>query len=263
MDKYINFLTKLGFTKSQIEDIEKDETDIDSILKDFNSNKFELFKADADYNNSLKSESKKQGLAEAYTKAKKTLNNKFALALTNKELDEIDYDIVLERAQEKLKGAGNEEVSTLNNTIFDLNTKLQNKEAEIETERLKIKNEFDNKLNNIQADSIFRKQVFSKKRIIPEDEAITYLKTRLSIDGISTKVDDKGNISFLKDGYPLKKNDNIGFETLESIDEKYLGSFVEKSNGSGTPQTQQTQGGNNELVLSPTLQKYLENGVNN
>ena len=44
MDKYINFLTKLGFTKSQIEDIEKDETDIDSILKDFNSNKFELFK---------------------------------------------------------------------------------------------------------------------------------------------------------------------------------------------------------------------------
>lgn len=263
MDKYINFLTKLGFTKSQIEDIEKDETDIDSILKDFNSNKFELFKADADYNNSLKSESKKQGLAEAYTKAKKTLNNKFALALTNKELDEIDYDIVLERAQEKLKGAGNEEVSTLNNTIFDLNTKLQNKEAEIETERLKIKNEFDNKLNNIQADSIFRKQVLSKKRIIPEDEAITYLKTRLSIDGISTKVDDKGNISFLKDGYPLKKNDNTGFETLESIDEKYLGSFVEKSNGSGTPQTQQTQGGNNELVLSPTLQKYLENGVNN
>jgi hypothetical protein len=67
MEKYIELLKKLGFTQEQIDEAAKDDSDIAVLAKAFQDKQFELFKADAKYHDTLKTESKKQGLAEAYT----------------------------------------------------------------------------------------------------------------------------------------------------------------------------------------------------
>ena len=260
MDKYIQLLKKLGFTQDQIDAAVKDDSDIAAIAKEYQDKQFELFKADPDHNNGLKDDAKKKGLAEAYTKAKKQLNVKFALGLQNKELDELDYDAVIEKAEEKVKKSGTEEVNTLNQTIFDLNKKLQEKEDVLVNKEKTLTENHAKELTAVHTDIAFRKQIASKKRIIPEDDALVYFNSRLEKEGITTKKDDKGNITFWKGDYQLKKEDNTGFETIESLDERFLGSFIEKSNGNGSDGNgqQQQQQQDKDLVLSPTLQKYME-----
>lgn len=260
MDKYIQLLKKLGFTQDQIDAAVKDDSDIAAIAKEYQDKQFELFKADPEHNNGLKDDAKKKGLAEAYTKAKKLLNVKFALGLQNKDLDELDYDAVIEKAEEKAKKSGTEEVTTLNQTIFDLNKKLQDKEDELVTKEKTLNEKHSKELNSVHTGIAFRKQIGTKKRIIPEEDALVYFNTRLEGEGITTKIDDKGNITFWKGDYQLKKEDNTGFETIESLDERFLGSFIEKSNGNGSDGNgqQQQQQQDKDLVLSPTLQKYME-----
>jgi hypothetical protein len=260
MEKYIQLLKKLGFTQEQIDAANKEDSNIDEIAKAHNDKQFELFKAEPEHHNSLKDEAKKKGLAEAFTKVKKALNVKFSLGLQNKDLEELDYDTVLEKAQEKSNNAGTEEVTALNQTIFDLNKKYQDLEDKYSTEKKALEDRLESEKNAIYTDIDFNKQIASKKRIIPEEDAVVYFKTRLEKEGITTKRDDKGNLTFWKGEYQLKNKDNTGFETIESLDERFLGSFVEKSNGSGGAggSSQQQQEENKDLVLSSTLTKYLE-----
>jgi len=259
MEKYIQLLKKIGFTQEQIDAAIKDDSNIDEIAKAHNEKQFELFKADPEHHNSLKDESKKKGLAEAFTKVKKALNVKFSLGLQNKELDELDYDAVLEKAQEKTKTAGTEEVTALNQTIFDLNKKYQEVEDKSTADKKALEEKLESEKNAIYTDIDFNKQITSKKRIIPAEDAVVYFKTRLEKEGITTKRDAAGKMTFWKGEYQLKKEDNTGFETIESLDERFLGSFVEKSNGTGGGGGGGSQEQNEkDLVLSPTLAKYLE-----
>jgi len=259
MEKYIQLLKKLGFTQDQIDAAIKDDSNIDEIAKAHNEKQFELFKADPEHHNSLKDDAKKKGLAEAFTKVKKALNVKFSLGLQNKDLDELDYDALLEKAQEKTKTAGTEEVTTLNQTIFDLNKKYQELEDKSNADKKALEEKSESEKNAIYTDIDFNKQISSKKRIIPVEDAVVYFKTRLEKEGITTKRDATGKMTFWKGEYQLKKEDNTGFETIESLDERFLGSFIEKSNGTGGGAGVGSQEQNEkDLVLSPTLAKYLE-----
>lgn len=258
MSKHLELLKKLGFAQAEIESLDKEDVNIDELSTSFRERQFELLKADAEYNNSIKDEAKKRGLAEAYTKAKKLLNTKFGLGLQNKDIDELDFEAISEKAQEKISSSGNEEVTKLTETIFELNKKLQAKEDEFATNERTLKETYENKINGIHTDINFRKLVSSKKRIIPEDEALIYLKSRLNADGVEVKLGEKGDLQFFKDGYPLKKADNTGFETLETLDERYLGSFTEKSNGSGGNATSQSKVDGENKITNKTLQSYLD-----
>lgn len=231
-----------GAEKSKIEQfIEKlgvelpEDKDVDTFFSEFQQQQTELFLKRGDILDPIKEGVKKEASIVTMRKAKKDINTAFGLGLTNSQLDELDYQDLVEKAKTAVSSNANAD-EIVKKYQADLMAKAQ------EVER--VSQEWEQKYNSAilefktkEAEKTFENALLlelgKSEFIISNDYVKDIIRTKMKADNIDVVIED-GKMKLKQSGHELFKDDKTGLATLPYLIDKYVGEVKKKSNGSGT-----------------------------
>lgn len=229
-EKALEVLTKLGITA----DFTADDIDTDAVVTDFRTKQIELLKHDPDLLDPIKEEVKRETNIVATKKAKKALNEKWGLGLSNKELDETEYTSLLDLTYEKSKTAATAEVTTLQEQIIALTNKAKEIEESAETRVKDVERTWAEKYLSGRRNEITAKVIGEMDLIIGKDKAAKFLELEMKDKGYSIDFNEDGTAVVKKGEYEALKADKTGKLSIAELADEILVDFVKKSNGAPT-----------------------------
>lgn len=235
-EKALEVLTKLGITA----DFTAEDIDTDAVVTEFRTKQVELLKHDSEFITPIKDEVKKGAFAEAERKAKKVLNAKYGLGLSNKEIDETAYDDIVEKAYATTKDQATAEVTTLQEQIIALTNKAKEIEEAADLKVKTVEQEWASKYMEGRRSEIAAKEIGQLDLIIAKDKADKVAKVEFKENGWEIRFNEAGEPEMWKGDSRLLKADKTGFMSVTEAYASVLDDFVKKSNGApganGQPQ---------------------------
>jgi len=229
-EKALELLTKLGITA----DLSAEEVDIDAIAAEFNSSKLELLKHDGAFLDPIKDEVSKASSIVATKKAKKALNEKWGLGLSNKDLDETDYAALLDLTYDKSKQSATAEVTTLQEQIIALTNRAKEIEEAAEQRVQTVESTWANKYLAGRRNEIAAKEIGDMTLIIGTDTAVRFAELGLKDKGWVIDFNEDGTPKVMQGEYEALKPDKTGKLTVKDAYAIVLDEFIKKSNGAPT-----------------------------
>ena len=221
----------------------KEDLTVEDAVSQIVESQRNLIANDASFIEPIKQKVVSEAQIVATKKAKKEYANAFELGLTNKELDEIDYNDLIKIGKDKVsKGGVN---------VDEQIKKLQADLIKVAREKEEIENTYKKKLEDTvksyskkENEKVFESELYkfaSKKDfIIDKDDVVKVVKMLIVGEGVEPVFSESGLV-FQKDGYEALKDDKTGKATLQYYFEKYASKFEKKSNGvSGAGQHSKT-----------------------
>lgn len=242
MTKQEQILKKLGFN---LEEIEKDEFDVENSISEYQTKQQELFLQRGDILEPIKEQAKKEANIIATKKIKKAINNKLGLGLSEKDLAEKEIDEMIDEGTESLKNNNSKDITELQQKLIETTNKVSELEQLKETEIATIKNEYETKFKKERISKIINEKIINGTEFIaPTDKVIKSFFSSIEFEGVTIDVDDNDNLKFKdKNGYDLLTKDNKGKADLDYLKNEHIGFFIKQSNGNGS-EGGQGNGGN-------------------
>lgn len=231
-EKALEILTRLGITA----DLSAEDVDIDAIVNETRTKIADLVKSDGDFLEPIKAQVKSETSIVAAKKAKKALNEKWGLGMSNKELDETDYDALLDMTYEKSKQSTTAEVNTLQEQIIALTNKAKEIEDAAESKVKEVEKQWAEKYLGGRRSEIAAKAIGELELIISKDKAARFAELDLKDKGYHIDFDADGNAVVMQGEYAALKPDKTGKLSVNEAYALVLDEFVKKSNGA--PQAQ-------------------------
>lgn len=252
-EKALEILAKLGITA----DLSADDVDTDAIVAETRTKIADLVKSDGEFLEPIKAQVKSETSIVAAKKAKKALNEKWGLGMSNKELDETDYDALLDMTYEKSKQSTTAEVNTLQEQIIALTNKAKEIEDAAESKVKEVEKQWAEKYLGGRRSEVAAKEVGELELIISNDTAMRYAGLGMRDKGWHIDFNDDGTPKVMQGEYEALKPDKTGKLTVKEAYAILLDEFVKKSNGA--PQVQP----NSRLTslpdnLSPAMAQRLK-----
>ncbi len=232
MSKEIEILQKLGI---DTESLNAEESNIETIVEDFRTKQNELFLQRNDLVEPIVSEKVKVANIISAKKTKKTINEILGLGLTEKELNDLEIQTLLDNGKALLSNSAGGDVKEHQAKIIE----LQNKITEIsdlknqEIEMLKMENatkEKNSKISSIVNSALIN----NEKYLISTDNVVKLFYSSLRDAGYQFDLDDNdGLVIKNKDGYRAMTKDSSRFADLNYLKQELIGDLIIKSNGSG------------------------------
>ena len=245
MTKQEQILKKLGFN---LEEIEKDEFDVENSISEYQTKQQELFLQRGDILEPIKEQAKKEANIIATKKIKKAINNKLGLGLSEKDLAEKEIDEMIDEGTESLKNNNSKDITELQQKLIETTNKVSELEQLKETEIATIKSDYETKFKKEKILKIINEKIINDTEFIaPTEKVIKAFFASIESENITIDIDDNDNLKFLKKGnngtYDLLTKDNGAYADLDYLKNEHIGFFIKQSNGNGS-EGGQGNGGN-------------------
>lgn len=231
-------LQKLGFN---VEEIDKEEFDVETAIIDFSKRQEDLFKNRSDILQPIKDTASKEASIIATKKAKKAIVKAFGLTVTDAELQEMETDAILTKGIEIIRTGAGAEVTELQNKIIaltaDYTSKVEAKEQALKDKELELLND----LKREKVNSFLKSTLFDREYLVDKELVHNIFMTGLTSDKFTLEPTETGIVVKKEDGLEALKPDNSAKIDIDYLKEKYLGKLIVKSKGSGQQQQQQQQ----------------------
>ena len=186
-----------------------EDVDVKAIIEDakkaLKDKYFEAFKNDPEYNDGIKSSSKAMGIAEASMKAKKKIKTLFGLEVSNKEMEELDIEELVNKGIEGIKSGVASDVNELNQKIIEKTNENNKLLEQLEVLPKEIENKYKAELKQRDISTVIERGLFldeggkEKKYILPKEKALVLFNASLKEEGLTLDIEN-GELVFKKGG---------------------------------------------------------------
>ena len=265
MSNQEKLLKKLGFN---IEDLEKEDFDIETAIKSFYDSKLDVYLSKPEIKekiNNARNEGKIIGIKDF----KKALKRKYDLDISIDEPDAIDdilekLDLKANEKLEKSKGSETEQVQKLKAEIEEWKEKLMNankEKAEIlekkEIEKKEIETSYIKQIRERDKMQFITSDLAKEDLIISKDDAIELFLTKLAKKNLHLEIEDNKPVIKNENGEKVLNSIGTSHISYEELKEEGLSGLRKQSNGGNEPPIKiKTENMSNEQKL---MMEHLQN----
>ena len=265
MSNQEKLLKKLGFN---IEDLEKEDFDIETAIKSFYDSKLDVYLSKPEIKekiNNARNEGKIIGIKDF----KKALKRKYDLDISIDEPDAIDdilekLDLKANEKLEKSKGSETEQVQKLKAEIEEWKEKLMNAnkdKAEIlekkELEKKEIETSYIKQIRERDKMQFITSDLSKEDLIISKEDAIELFLTKLSKKNLHLEIEDNKPVIKNEKGEKVLNSIGTSHISYEELKEEGLAGLRKQSNGGNEPPIKiKTENMSNEQKL---MMEHLQN----
>ena len=265
MSNQEKLLKKLGFN---IEDLEKEDFDIETAIKSFYDSKLDVYLSKPEIKekiNNARNEGKIIGIKDF----KKALKRKYDLDISIDEPDAIDdilekLDLKANEKLEKSKGSETEQVQKLKAEIEEWKEKLMNAnkdKAEIlekkELEKKEIETSYIKQIRERDKMQFITSDLSKEDLIISKEDAIELFLTKLAKKNLHLEIEDNKPVIKNEKGEKVLNSIGTSHISYEELKEEGLAGLRKQSNGGNEPPIKiKTENMSNEQKL---MMEHLQN----
>ena len=243
MSNQEKLLKKLGFN---IEEIEKEDFDIETSVKSFYDSKLDVYLSKPEIKekiNNARNEGKIIGIKDF----KKALKRKYELDINIEDADAIDdilekLDLKTNEKLEKTKGTETDQVQKLKSEIEEWKEKLMNAnkdKAEIlekkELEKKEIETSYIKQIRERDKMQFITSDLSKEDLIISKEDAIELFLTKLSKKNLHLEIEDNKPVIKNEKGEKVLNSIGTSHISYEELKEEGLAGLRKQSNGGNEP----------------------------
>lgn len=254
MEKSKDLLKKFGFNADKIED---ENFDIEKAFADFQKKQEDLFLQRQDLLEPILTEKIKTANIISAKKTKKAINEFFGLGKTEKELNDIEIQDLLDAGKTGLNLEVSKDVKEHQAKIVE----LQNQIAQIQEAKAKeledVINEYSKKEKQAKISNIINSELTKDVDfLIGKDKVVKLFESSAKDAGFEFDIDDENNFIIKKGNYRAMTSDNTKFADLSNLRETLIGDLIKKSNGGGG-QPPHNGGADPKTIYPENLPKHM------
>ena len=265
MSNQEKLLKKLGFN---IEEIEKEDFDIETSVKSFYDSKLDVYLSKPEIKekiNNARNEGKIIGIKDF----KKALKRKYELDINIEDADAIDdilekLDLKTNEKLEKTKGTETDQVQKLKSEIEEWKEKLMNAnkdKAEIlekkELEKKEIETSYIKQIRERDKMQFITSDLSKEDLIISKEDAIELFLTKLAKKNLHLEIEDNKPVIKNENGEKVLNSTGTSHIRYEELKEEGLSGLRKQSNGGNEPPIKiKTENMSNEQKL---MMEHLQN----
>jgi len=255
MEKSKELLKKFGFIAEKVED---ENFDIEKAFADFQKKQEDLFMQRQDLLEPILTEKVKTANIISAKKTKKAINEFFGLGKTEKELNDIEIQDLLDAGKTGLNLEVSKDVKEYQAKIVE----LQNQIAQIQEAKAKeledVKNEYSKKEKQAKISNIINSELTKDVDfLIGKDKVVKLFESSAKDAGFEFDIDDENNFIIKKGNYRAMTSDNTKFADLSNLRETLIGDLIKKSNGGGGQPPHKGGGADPKTIYPENLPKHM------
>lgn len=255
MEKSKDLLKKFGFNADKIED---ENFDIEKAFADFQKKQEDLFLQRQDLLEPILTEKVKTANIISAKKTKKAINEFFGLGKTEKELNDIEIQDLLDAGKTGLNLEVSKDVKEHQAKIVE----LQNQIAQIQEVKAKeledVINEYSKKEKQAKISNIINSELTKDVDfLIGKDKVVKLFESSAKDAGFEFDIDDENNFIIKKGNYRAMTSDNTKFADLSNLRETLIGDLIKKSNGGGGQPPHNGGGADPKTIYPENLPKHM------
>ena len=255
MEKSKELLKKFGFIAEKVED---ENFDIEKAFADFQKKQEDLFMQRQDLLEPILTEKVKTANIISAKKTKKAINEFFGLGKTEKELNDIEIQDLLDAGKTGLNLEVSKDVKEHQAKIVE----LQNQIAQIQEAKAKeledVKNEYSKKEKQAKISNIINSELTKDVDfLIGKDKVVKLFESSAKDAGFEFDIDDENNFIIKKGNYRAMTSDNTKFADLSNLRETLIGDLIKKSNGGGGQPPHNGGGADHKNIYPENLPKHM------
>lgn len=255
MEKSKDLLKKFGFNADKIED---ENFDIEKAFADFQKKQEDLFLQRQDLLEPILTEKIKTANIISAKKTKKAINEFFGLGKTEKELNDIEIQDLLDAGKTGLNLEVSKDVKEHQAKIVE----LQNQIAQIQEAKAKeledVINEYSKKEKQAKISNIINSELTKDVDfLIGKDKVVKLFESSAKDAGFEFDIDDENNFIIKKGNYRAMTSDNTKFADLSNLRETLIGDLIKKSNGGGGQPPHNGGGADPKTIYPENLPKHM------
>ena len=255
MEKSKELLKKFGFIAEKVED---ENFDIEKAFADFQKKQEDLFLQRQDLLEPILTEKVKTANIISAKKTKKAINEFFGLGKTEKELNDIEIQDLLDAGKTGLNLEVSKDVKEHQAKIVE----LQNQIAQIQEAKAKeledVKNEYSKKEKQAKISNIINSELTKDVDfLIGKDKVVKLFESSAKDAGFEFDIDDENNFIIKKGNYRAMTSDNTKFADLSNLRETLIGDLIKKSNGGGGQPPHNGAGADHKTIYPENLPKHM------
>ncbi|HNK90611.1 MAG TPA: hypothetical protein PKN63_08630 [Chitinophagales bacterium] len=255
MEKSKELLKKFGFIAEKVED---ENFDIEKAFADFQKKQEDLFMQRQDLLEPILTEKVKTANIISAKKTKKAINEFFGLGKTEKELNDIEIQDLLDAGKTGLNLEVSKDVKEHQAKIVE----LQNQIAQIQEAKAKeledVKNEYSKKEKQAKISNIINSELTKDVDfLIGKDKVVKLFESSAKDAGFEFDIDDENNFIIKKGNYRAMTSDNTKFADLSNLRETLIGDLIKKSNGGGGQPPHNGGGADHKTIYPENLPKHM------
>jgi hypothetical protein len=243
MSNQEKLLKKLGFN---IEDLEKEDFDIETAIKSFYDSKLDVYLSKPEIKEKINN-ARNDGKIIGIKDFKKALKRKYDLDISIDEPDAIDdilekLDLKANEKLEKSKGSETEQVQKLKAEIEEWKEKLMNankEKAEIlekkEIEKKEIETSYIKQIRERDKMQFITSDLSKEDLIISKEDAIELFLTKLSKKNLHLEIEDNKPVIKNEKGEKVLNSIGTSHISYEELKEEGLAGLRKQSNGGNEP----------------------------
>lgn len=243
MSNQEKLLKKLGFN---IEEIDKEDFDIETTVKSFYDSKLDVYLSKPEIKDKINS-ARNEGKIIGIKDFKKALKRKYDLDISIDEPDAIDdilekLDLKANEKLEKTKGTETEQVQKLKSEIEEWKDKLMNankEKVEIlekkELEKKEIETSYIRQIRERDKMQFITSDLAKEDLIISKDDAIELFLTKLAKKNLHLEIEDNKPVIKNEKGEKVLNSIGTSHISYEELKEEGLSGLRKQSNGGNEP----------------------------